>query len=147
MGWYLFWLPSVTKTKYASFGTPTWWDVQIGCFWPILRNFTDQDGQKGESHENEFWVFQIQKRMLPTNRAEKVDEKNGVIYLVFMFPLWVVKLFKRVKFFFPNFVRTSARNLSLLFICIWNLSLHCFKKMIWFIGVWATIHEIWMIKT
>ena len=112
MGWYLFWLPSVTKTKYASFGTPTWWDVQIGCFWPILRNFTDQDGQKGESHENEFWVFQIQKRMLPTNRAEKVDEKNGVIYLVFMFPLWVVKLSKRVKFFFSQFCANFSKKLK-----------------------------------
>ena len=30
--------------------------------------------------------FQIQKWMLQADRAEKVDEKNGVICVVFMFP-------------------------------------------------------------
>ena len=33
-----------------------------------------------------FEYFQIQKRIIQTVRAEKVDEKNGVICLVFMFP-------------------------------------------------------------
>ena len=33
-----------------------------------------------------FDQFQIQKLMLQTVRAEKVDEKNGVICLVSMFP-------------------------------------------------------------
>ena len=32
--------------------------------------------------------FQIQKWMLQADRAEKVDEKNGVICVVFMFPSW-----------------------------------------------------------
>ena len=38
--------------------------------------------------------------MLQTVRAEKVDEKNGIICLVFMFPSWVMvcKLFKKVHF-------------------------------------------------
>ena len=38
-----------------------------------------------------FEYFQIQKWMLQTVRLEKVDEKNGVICLVFMFPSWVRK--------------------------------------------------------
>ena len=47
-----------------------------------------------------FECFQIQKWMLQTVRAEKVDEKNGVICLVFMFPSWamVCKLSKKVHF-------------------------------------------------
>ena len=38
--------------------------------------------------------------MLQTVRAEKVDAKNGVICLVFMFPSWVMvrKLSKKVHF-------------------------------------------------
>ena len=53
--------------------------------------------------------FQIQKWMLQADRAEKVDEKNGVICVVFMFPSWVMilKLLKKVHFF--NFVLTSAK--------------------------------------
>ena len=43
--------------------------------------------------------------------AEKVEEKNWVICLVSIFPLWVLEL---SKVFFCNFVPIPARNLSLL---------------------------------
>ena len=52
--------------------------------------------------------------MLQTVRAEKGNEKNGVICLVFMFPSWVVVLKLSKKVHIWNFVLTSARNLSLL---------------------------------
>ena len=39
-----------------------------------------------------FEYFQIQKWMLEIVKAEKVDEKNGVICLVSMFPSWVMVL-------------------------------------------------------
>ena len=70
------------------------------AFGQKLSYFADQNGPKGESHENEFWIFQFQKSMLQTVRSEKVDEKNGVICLVFMFPFWVMvlKLSKTVHF-------------------------------------------------
>ena len=47
-----------------------------------------------------FDYFQIQKWMLQTVRAEKVDEKNGLICLVSMFPSWVMvcKLSKKGHF-------------------------------------------------
>ena len=61
-----------------------------------------------------FVYFQIQKWILQTARAEKVDEKNGVICLVFMFPSLVMVLKLSKKCIFYNFVLTSARNLSLL---------------------------------
>ena len=35
-----------------------------------------------------FDYFQTQKWMLQTVRGEKVDEKNGVICLIFVFPSW-----------------------------------------------------------
>ena len=47
-----------------------------------------------------FAYFQIQKWILQTVRLEKVDEKNGVICLVSLFPSWVkvLKLSKKVHF-------------------------------------------------
>ena len=47
-----------------------------------------------------FDYFQIQKWILQTVRAEKVDEKNGVICLFSTFPSWVVvrRLSKKVYF-------------------------------------------------
>ena len=47
--------------------------------------------------EMNFEYFQIQKWMLQTVRAEKVDEKNGVICLVSKFPSWVM-VFKLSEF-------------------------------------------------
>ena len=58
-----------------------------------------------------FEYFQIQKWILQTVRSEKVDEKNGAIYLVSMFPSWVVvfKLSKKVYFlqFCADFTKKS----------------------------------------
>ena len=56
--------------------------------------------QRGDHIKINFDYFQIQKWMLQTVRAEKVDEKNGVICLVSMFPSWVMvlKLSKKVHF-------------------------------------------------
>ena len=64
-----------------------------------LRYFTDQNGTMGGPQENEFWVF-WNSEMNATNSAEKVDEKNRVDCLVFMFPSWVMvlKLPKKVHF-------------------------------------------------
>ena len=50
--------------------------------------------------ELNFDLFQIQKWVLQTVRAEKLDEKNGVIFLASTFPFWVMvpKLSKKVHF-------------------------------------------------
>ena len=59
--------------------------------------------------------FQIQKWMLQADRAEKVDEKNGVICVVFMFPSWVMilELSKKVHFF-QFCADLSKKSLSML---------------------------------
>ena len=56
--------------------------------------------QRGDHMKMNFEYFQIQKWILQTVRSEKVDEKNGVICLVSMFPSWVMvlKLSKKVHF-------------------------------------------------
>ena len=54
--------------------------------------------QRGDHIKINFDYFQIKKWMLQTVRAEKVDEKIGVICLVSMLPTWVMvcKLSKKV---------------------------------------------------
>ena len=61
-----------------------------------------------------FEHFQIQKWMSQTVKAKKVGGKNGVIWVVSMFPskVMVLKLSKKVHFL--QFVPVSARNLSIL---------------------------------
>ena len=56
--------------------------------------------QNGVHVKRNLEYFQIQKWMLQTVRAEKVDEKSGVICLVSMFLSWVMvlKLSKKVHF-------------------------------------------------
>ena len=48
--------------------------------------------KRGEHMEMNFDYFQIQKWMLQTVGAEKVDEKNGVICLASMFPVCIMVL-------------------------------------------------------
>ena len=57
-----------------------------------------------------FVYFQIQKWILQTVRSENVDEKNGVICLVSMFPSWVMVFKLSKKGIFYNSVLTSAWN-------------------------------------
>ena len=102
------WLERVDKTYYRFLVTSgcllsrkVWWAVWIGSFWPknwdILQTRLDQ---KGDHMKMNFEFFQIQKWILQTVRSEKVDEKNGVICLVSMFPSWVMvlKLSKKMHF-------------------------------------------------
>ena len=92
-----------------------------------------------------FEYFQIQKWMLQTVRSGKLDERNGVICLVSIFPSWVMGLKLSKKVSFCNFVLTSARNLSLLkqftYMHLKGLVTH-FQKMVLFIMLWLTVLKI-----
>ena len=106
--------------------------------WGILQTRMDQIKMN-------FEYFQIQRWMLQRDRAEKVDEKNGIICLVSMFPCWtmVLKLSKKCSFW--NSALTAARNLSLLkqftYMQLKGLITH-FQKMVLFIMLWLTFSEI-----
>ena len=52
--------------------------------------------------------------MLQTGRAEKVDEKNGVICVDFMFPSWVMILKLSKKCIFSILCWPQQKNLSML---------------------------------
>ena len=55
---------------------------------PNPEVFCRQNGK----HEYKFWVFSNSEMHVKTVRAEKVDEKTGVIYLASMFPSWFMVL-------------------------------------------------------
>ena len=98
-----------------------------------------------------FGYFQIQKWMLQKVRAEKLDENNGMGSFV-KFPWILVKLWPlkcQKKCVFGIFLLTSARNMSLLKQLTYmhlKVLITLSQKMIWFIAVWPTIHEISAIK-
>ena len=77
-----------------------WQVVRFGSFCPKLRVFLWQTriDQRGDHIKMTFDYIQIQKWMLQTVRTEKIDEKNGVILLVSIFPSWAMacKLSKKV---------------------------------------------------
>ena len=82
--------------------------------------------------------------MLQTVRAEKADEKNGVICLVAKFPSWVMVLKLSKKNAFLQFCADLSKKqfTSLLKQFTYKhmkVFITLFQKMIWFIGVWATI--------
>ena len=59
---------------------------------PKNRYFADQNGPKGDPMKMNFDNFQMQKWGSWTVRAQKADEKNGVISLVFISPSWFMVL-------------------------------------------------------
>ena len=110
-----------------------------------LRDFTEQNGPKGGQHEKEFWLFPNKTWMLQTVRPEKVG--SSVYFSCFVPKLWSLNCPK--KLIFCNFVLTSAKDLNLLmqFICMYlKVLITLFRKMTWFIGVWATVFELLTIK-
>ena len=92
-----------------------------------------------------FEHFQIQKWISQTVRFEKVDEKTSVIFLVFMFPFWVMVLRWPKKVHFLQFELISARNLNLLkqvtYMHLKGL-VSLFQKMVLFIMLWLIALEI-----
>ena len=82
--------------------------------------------------------------MLQTVRGEKVDEKKWIICLVSMFPCWVWFSIVEKKVFFQFCTDHSKKSNSITAIYIYALKvlITFFLKMIWFIGFWATVHEI-----
>ena len=102
-----------------------------------FRYFADQNGQRRTQWK---WILAIfkYKNKYQTVRAQKVDETNGVIWLISFFLSWVMALKLPKIVHFSIFVLTSARNLNILkqFISIHLKDLIMFfEKIVFFIGV------------
>ena len=76
--------------------------------------------QRGDHMKMNFEYFQIQKWILQTVRSEKVDEKNGVICLVSIFPSWVmVRKLSKKEHFLQFCADLSKKSKSVKAICIY----------------------------
>ena len=91
-------------------------------------------------------IFQIQKWILQTVRAEKVDEKNGLICVVsmFSFRVMVLKLSKKVYFLqfcsdLSKFVVSLLKQFT--YMHLKGLVIH-FQKMVLCKLLWLTVSEI-----
>ena len=75
--------------------------------------------QRGDHMKMNFDYIQMQKWMLQTVKAEKVDEKNWVICLVFMFPSWVMVLKWSKKVHFLQFcadLKKKSKSIKAIYI-------------------------------
>ena len=88
--------------------------------------------------------------MLQSVRAEKVDEKNGVICLVSMFSSWVMvrKLSQKVHFlqFCADFNKKSKSVKAIYIFESESYPSTLSENGVWFIGVQGTVHEILAIE-
>ena len=108
---------------------------------PKFRYFADQNGSKGDSMQMNFDNFQIQKWISQIDRAQKVDKKCGHLSSFLFYSL----SYGRKWCMFCKFVPISARNLNLLKQFIYSHLkdlMRLFQEIVYFIGVWATVHEI-----
>ena len=91
-----------------------WWAVRISSFWQKIEVFYRPEWTKVMNLKMNFKYFQIQKWMLRTGWAEKVDTKNGVICIIFMFPSLVMILKLSKKCIFSILCWPQQKNLSKL---------------------------------
>ena len=101
--------------------------------------------QKEDPNELNFEGLWMQKWNIPTDRAQRVDEKNGVICLVIMFAprVMVIKVSQMSHFLY--FLLMPVKNQSQfgenIYVHLKNL-IWLFQKILWIVGFWATISKI-----
>ena len=92
-----------------------------------------------------FKYFEIQKWMLQAGRAEKFDEKYGVICVLFMFPSWVIILKLSEKCTFSILRWSRQKDLSVIqqftYMHLKGLVTH-FQKMLLFTILWFDAFKI-----
>ena len=99
--------------------------------------------QRGDHIKLNFEILEMQKWNIPTDKAQRVDEKNGVI--CFTRRVIVIRMSKMAPFFVfsaddgKKSVTVWAKYLSTLYI--WKILLN-FQKMLWIIGFSATISKM-----
>ena len=85
-------------------------------------------GMGGEGMELNFEGLEIQKWNMPTDRAQRVDDKNGVICLVIMYTpgVMVIKMSKMAHLLMP--AKTQSQCLDKMFTCIWKILFSSIRK-------------------
>ena len=123
-----------------------WWAVWIGCFcqnWGILQTRMDQRGLTSK------WILTIFKYKNECYKQSAKSEWRKWGHLSSFQASFLSYGICPKKNIFYNCVLTSARNVSLLKQFTYmhlNVLITLFQKMIWFIGVRATVNEILTIE-
>ena len=101
--------------------------------------FRDQNlMQRRYPKELNFEGLEMQKQNIPTDRAQRVDEKNGTIYQFILFnpELWSLK-FKNGSYsvlLMTAIWVDGSHNLGKLFRCIWNVLFNFYRKCYGLLG-------------
>ena len=86
--------------------------------------YRTEHSAKGRLKEMNFEGLEMKKWSIPKDRAQRVDEENGVICLVIMFipGLMVSKILKMVHFFLfsADDSKQNSHSLGKTFKCIWK---------------------------
>ena len=80
--------------------------------------------QKGDPIEVNFEGLEMQKWNIPTDRVQRVDEKNVIICLVIMFTygVMVIKMSKMAHFlYFLLMIAKNSHSFGKTFKCIWKI--------------------------
>ena len=100
--------------------------------------------QRGDHIKLNFEIFEMQKWNIPTDKTQRVDEKNGVI--CFTRRVIVIRMSKMTPFFciFCWWRQKISHSLGKIFKYIVHLKdlVKLFQKMLWIIGFSATISKM-----
>ena len=84
-----------------------------------------------------FGSLEIEKSNIPTDRAQRVDEKNGIICLFIMFPhrVMIIKMSKMAHvLYFRLMTAKISHNLRKVFGRIWKILLSSIRKCYGLLG-------------
>ena len=93
--------------------------------------------------EMNFEGLEMQKWIIPADRTQRIDEKNGVVCLVIMFTPWVTVLLCHTWLIFCIFCFMAAKYLSLWanYLSASEGFYEFLQKMPWLIGFGVTINQ------
>ena len=100
----------------------------------ILQTRAEHTANGGPQYELNFEDLEMQKWNIPMDRSQKVDEKNDVICLVFVFipGVMVIKMSRMTHFLY--FLLITSHSLSKIFNCIWKILFSSFRKSYGWVG-------------
>ena len=92
-----------------------------------------------------FNYFQIKNMNVANSSCKKYKRKNGIICLVSMLSYWIMVLKLSTKVHFLEFgadLSQKPKSIKAIYIYTSEVLITVFQKIIWFMGVAATVHEI-----
>ena len=121
-------------------------DLKVLCLACKCLFHRPEQNKKGWTHENEFWRFWKQNWNIPIDRAQRADEKNGVIFLFIIFsPKVMVVNMSKITIFciFCWLQQKIGHSLSKAFQYIAKILLNSFRKSYRWLARWlATISKM-----